>query len=305
MSLLDGKVAIVTGAGRGIGRSEAMLLASHGARVVVNDFGGPLRTDGEQDSGPAHSVVEEIRAAGGEAVANVSDVSDWNGAKGLVAQAIDTFGSLDIVVNNAGVVREAMSFNLDEADWDIVIRVHLKGTFGTIRFAGEYWRDRAKATGKPVDAAIVNTSSVNGLNGGMPGHVNYAVAKSAIATMTITIARELAKYGVRCNAIAPVAFTRMTESLWGGELFSDERREELGPEGVAAVAGWLASPLSSHVNGQIIAVHGHQSYVWSGWTPSNPINTSGAWTLDSFDAAAAGLFVDRDPGVPQPGSGEA
>lgn len=303
MTLLDGKVAIVTGAGRGIGRSEAMLLASHGARVVVNDFGGPLRTDGGQDARPAHSVVEEIRAAGGEAVANVSDVSDWNGAKGLVAQAIDTFGSLDIVVNNAGVVREAMSFNLDEADWDIVIGVHLKGTIGTIRFAGEHWRDKAKSTGKPVDAAIVNTSSVNGLNGGMPGHVNYAVAKSGIATMTVTIARELGKYGVRCNAIAPVAFTRMTESLWGGELFSDERRDELGPDGVAAVAFWLASPLSGRVSGQIVGVHGGQSYLWSGWEPANPITTSGAWTLESFGAASEGLFLGRDREVPQPMSG--
>src|SRR5262249_27083819 len=163
----------------------------------------------------------EIEGDGGRAVANTADVADWRGAEGLIAQAVDTFGRLDVVVNNAGVIRTGMSFNLAESDWDTVIRVHLKGTFAPCHFAGAYWRQRSKETGGPVDATVVTTSSPNGLNGGSPGHVNYAVAKAGIATMTITLARELAPYGVRCNAIAPVAFTRMTESLWGSGVFVD------------------------------------------------------------------------------------
>ena len=298
MGLLDGKVAIVTGAGRGIGRSEALLLASQGARIVVNDLGGSLFGQGG-DRGPAHGVVEEIQAAGGQAVANTDDVSDWNGAKRLIAQAVETYGGLHVLVNNAGVIRTAMSFNTEEADWDLVIKVHLKGTFATSRFAGAYWRDLSKSQRRPVDAAIVNTSSVNGLNGGMPGHVNYAAAKSGVATMTITFARELEPYGVRCNAIAPVAFTRMTESLWGDGVFNEDNREELSPDGIAAVAGWLASPHAAGVSGQVLGIHGGECFVWESWHTTNTVRTSGGhWTVDSLQAASGELFANRSRGVP-------
>lgn len=298
MGRLDGKVAIVTGAGRGIGRAEAMLLAAEGARVVVNDVGGSLFGEGG-DAGPAAQVVSEIRDGGGEAVANTGDVGNWDDARALIAQAVDTFGGLDILVNNAGVIRTAMSFNTQESDWDLVIHVHLKGTYATCRFAGEYWRAQAKAGTPRTGAAIVNTSSVNGLNGGMPGHVNYAAAKAGIATMTITLARELEPYGVRANAIAPIAFTRMTESLWGGELFTDDQRDALSPDGIAAVAGWLASPAAAQVSGQVLGIHGEECVVWDSWRPSRPVTTGGgAWTLDALDAAVPALFATRPPGLP-------
>ncbi|HEY2331008.1 MAG TPA: SDR family NAD(P)-dependent oxidoreductase [Acidimicrobiales bacterium] len=301
MGVFDGKVAIVTGAGRGMGRAEAMMLAAQGARVVVNDLGGSLEGRGA-DGSPAHEVVEEIRSSGGSADANTDDVSTWEGARGLVQQAIDTYGGLDVVVNNAGVIRTGMSFNLDESDWDTVIAVHLKGTFGTCRFAGAYWRDRSKSTGRPGDAAIVNTSSPNGLNGGSPGHVNYAVAKSGIATMTVTLARELAPYGVRCNAIAPVAFTRMTESLWGDGIFVDANREELGPEGVATVVGWLASPLAEGISGQVLAVSGHTLSVWEGWRVAAHFDgRDGDWTIEQLARSRHEVFDERDPGVPGAG----
>jgi NAD(P)-dependent dehydrogenase (short-subunit alcohol dehydrogenase family) len=303
MAMLDGKVAVVTGAGRGIGRAEAMLLASHGARVVVNDLGGSLFGDGD-DRSPARSVVDEIRAAGGEAVANTDDIGEWDGAKGLIAQAITTYGDLDIVVNNAGVIRTKMSFNTDESDWDVVIKVHLKGTFCTSRFAGEHWRDKAKQSGRLTSAAIVNTSSPNGLNGGVPGHVNYAAAKSGIATMTITFARELEPYGVRVNAIAPVAFTRMTESLWGDGLFSEDKREELSPDGIASVVTWLASPLAHDVSGQVLGIQGTECFVWESWRAGAPVDNHGrAWTVDALDAASGKLFDARSRGIPPVGRG--
>jgi len=296
MGYLDGKVAIVTGAGRGIGRAEAILLAAEGASVVVNDFGGTLHGAGS-DQSPAQGVVDEITAAGGTAVANVGDVADFTEAEGLVDQAIETFGALDILVNNAGIIRTGMSFNIDESDFDIVIRVHVKGTFNTSHFAGRYWRQRAKQSGS-VNAAIVNTSSPNGLNGGTPGHVNYAVAKAGIATMTIVLARELQPYGVRCNAIAPVAVTRMTESLWDTDMFEGDQRAEKSPEGVAAVVAYLASPLASHINGQVLGVQGRECTVWENWRPTNRVSSpAGAWTISDLAAATPELFAGRDSGV--------
>ncbi len=295
---LEGKVALVTGAGRGIGRAIAEQLAADGAKVVINDLGGAL-VGGGRDLGPAEAVASDIRAGGGEAVPNGGDVSNWEDARGMVAQAVDTFGRLDIVVNNAGVIRTGMSFNTSESDWDLVIAVHLKGTFAVSRFAGEYWRERAKQTGSPVDAAIVNTSSPNGLNGGSPGHVNYAAAKSAIATMTITMARELAPYGVRCNAIAPVAFTRMTEELWGSGAFVDDNREAFSPQAMAAVVGWLASPRAGDVNGQVIGINGRSCVLWESWhTVSSAQTTDERWTVEGFGSAAETLFAGRDRGIP-------
>src|ERR1700694_1007234 len=205
MGLFDGKVAIVTGAARGIGRAEARLLAAEGAAVVVNDLGGDFTGEGTDDR-PAQLVVDEITSDGGKAVANHDDIASWRGGENVVSQAVDTFGGLDVLVNNAGILRDKMSFNMDEAEWDAVIKVHLKGHICTSRFAAAYWRQRTKETGAPVDAKIVNTASESGLYGNA-GQVNYAAAKAGIASMTIVMARALERIGVRVNAIAPLART--------------------------------------------------------------------------------------------------
>src|SRR4051795_2999575 len=244
MSLFDGKVAIVTGAGRGIGRSHALLFASEGAAVVVNDLGGA--SDGEgNDNTPAQQVVDEITAKGGRAVANYDSVSSWKGAESMVQQAVDAFGGLDVLVNNAGILRDKMSFNMDESEWDSVIDVHLKGHFAPSRFAASHWRAQSKATGEPVNGKIVNTASESGLYGNA-GQVNYAAAKAGIASMTIVMARELERIGVRVNAIAPVARTRLTEALAGDAMNAKEGEfDRFAPENVSAVVGWLASDLSA------------------------------------------------------------
>ncbi len=297
MGLLDTKVAIVTGSGRGIGRMEALRLAAEGASLVINDLGGALVGGGSSTS-PAHEVAEEIRSRGGQAVANTDDVSDWAGAQRLIKQAVEAYGRLDILVNNAGIIRTGMSFNLDESDWDSVIRVHLKGTFAPSRFAAEYWRTTFKATGVPVDAVIINTSSPNGLNGGTPGHVNYAVAKSGIATMTIQLARELQPYGVRVNAIAPVADTRMTQELFESGAFTEADRVRLDPENVAALVGWIASPRAGDVSGQVFAISGGQWGLWESWTQPAAVDSEETWTIESIDRAREALFRGRSPGVP-------
>src|SRR5205823_4194845 len=205
MGLFDGKVAIVTGAGRGIGREEALLLAREGASVVVNDLGGSAEGSGS-DATPAQQVVDEITADGGKAVANYSSVASFTDSKQLIDQAVETYGGLDILINNAGILRDKMSFNMDEDEWDLVVDVHMKGHFCTARHAGNYWRGKAKETGAPVGAAIVNTASESGLYGNA-GQLNYAAAKAGIASMTIVLARELERSGVRVNCIAPVART--------------------------------------------------------------------------------------------------
>src|SRR5712691_815980 len=214
MGTLDGKVAIVTGAGRGIGRGEARLLAAEGAKVVVNDLGVPSEGEGA-DTTPAQEVVDEITADGGEAAANYDDVASWSGAEALIRQAISEFGHLDILVNNAGILRDAMSFNMTEEQWDSVIRVHLKGHFAPCRHAAVHWRERSKA-GEAVSGRIINTSSESGLFGN-PGQANYAAAKAGIAAMTIVLARELQKYGVTVNAMAPRARTRLTDTVAGAD----------------------------------------------------------------------------------------
>jgi NAD(P)-dependent dehydrogenase (short-subunit alcohol dehydrogenase family) len=259
--LNEGRVAIVTGAGRGIGREHALLLAHHGAKVVVNDLGGAMDGEGS-DLTPAQSVVEEIKAMGGEAVVNGDDISDWDGAKALVDQAIDTFGGLDIVINNAGILRDRMLTNMSEAEWDAVIKVHLKGTFAPARHAAAYWRERSK-NGEENVARIINTSSPSGIYGNV-GQTNYGAAKAGIASFTIIAAKELARYGVTVNCIAPAALTRLTENLGMGQA-PEEIKEQMSASHIAPVVCWLASPESSHVTGRVFDVSGRMLSVSEGW----------------------------------------
>ena len=259
--LCEGRVAIITGAGRGIGREHALLLAAQGAKVVVNDLGGSMSGEGG-DAGPAQQVADEIVAAGGEAVANTDDISDWDGAGQLVAQAVDAFGGLDVLVNNAGILRDKTLVKMTEAEWDAVIKVHLKGTAAPSHHAAAYWRDRSKA-GDDVDARIINTSSPSGLYGNF-GQTNYGAAKAGIASFTIIAAMELAGYGVTVNAIAPAALTRMTENLGMGAA-PDEVKEKMDPKWIAPLITWLASPESRSVTGRVFDITGMAVSVSEGW----------------------------------------
>jgi NAD(P)-dependent dehydrogenase (short-subunit alcohol dehydrogenase family) len=257
--LCEGRVALVTGAGRGIGREHALSLARHGAKVVVNDLGGDVGGAGE-DASPAQSVVDEIVAAGGDAVVNGANVADFDAAGEMVAQAIEAFGRLDVVVNNAGILRDRMLVNMDPEEWDAVIAVHLRGTFGPMRHAAAHWRAQAKA-GEQVDARIINTSSPSGLYGNV-GQTNYGAAKAGIAAMTAIAAEELHRYGITVNAIAPGALTRMTENLM---QLSDEQAEKLHPRWVAPIVTWLASAESGWVTGRVFDVSGRALSIAEGW----------------------------------------
>ncbi|MGH9085157.1 MAG: SDR family oxidoreductase [Acidimicrobiales bacterium] len=259
--LCEGRVAIITGAGRGIGREHALLLAHHGAKVVVNDLGGSMDGEGE-DKGPAQQVVDEIVAMGGEALANTDDISDWDGAERLIQSAITTFGGLDVLINNAGILRDRMLTNMSEAEWDAVIKVHLKGTFAPSRHAAAYWRERSKA-GETNDGRIINTSSPSGIYGNV-GQTNYGAAKAGIASFTIIAAKELGRYGVTVNAIAPAALTRMTENLGMGQQ-SEEAKEQMSPAHIAPIVCWLASPDSAQVTGRVFDVSGRMLSVSEGW----------------------------------------
>jgi len=254
----EGRVCIVTGAGRGLGREYALSLARHGAKVVVNDLGGSRDGSGA-DAGPAQEVVDEITAVGGEAAANTDDVGTWDGAAALVQQAIDTFGRLDVLVNNAGILRDRMLFSMTEEEWDAVIRVHLKGTFAPSHHAAAHWRERSKA-GEQLDARLVNTTSVSGLYANV-GQTNYGAAKAGIATFTQIAAQELVRYGVTVNAIAPGALTRLTGDL----EMTDEIRRNFAPAWVAPVVTWLASPDSGDVTGQVIEASGLVLAIAEGW----------------------------------------
>jgi NAD(P)-dependent dehydrogenase (short-subunit alcohol dehydrogenase family) len=260
--LCEGRIAIVTGAGRGIGREHALMLAAHGARVVVNDLGGARDGTGAS-AGPAEEVVAEIRKGGGEAVANGDDVSSFAGAEALVRQATEAFGGLDVVVNNAGILRDRMLINMTEAEWDAVIKVHLKGTFGPAHFAAGYWRERSKSTGKPVNARIINTTSVSGIYGNA-GQTNYGAAKAGIAAFTVIAARELGRYGITVNAVAPGALTRMTEDIGMGRA-SQEEQEAMHPRWIAPIVTWLASGESSQVTGRVFEASGKILAVAEGW----------------------------------------
>ncbi len=296
MGMLDGKVAIVTGAGRGIGREEALLLASEGARVVVNDVGAAVTGEGG-DKHPAEEVADLIKSGGSDAAVNASDVSSWQGAKDLVDQAVDTFGQLDILVNNAGILRDKMSFNMDESDWDDVIRVHLKGHFGPSHHAAVYWRNRSKA-GEDVYGRIINTSSEAGLFGNA-GQANYAAAKGGIVSLTWVLARELERYGVTVNAIAPRARTRMTENLFGGGMAApSDGFDKFDPRNVAQLVTFLATPEAGDISGQVFVVYGGDIWAMGGFRPVGELHRESMWSPAELAKAKGELFKDVSSGVP-------
>jgi NAD(P)-dependent dehydrogenase (short-subunit alcohol dehydrogenase family) len=286
--ICDGRIVIVTGAGRGLGRAHALELARQGARVVVNDLGCELDGTGG-GTGPAGEVVEEIRADGGEAVANGDDVADFAGARRMVAAALDAFGGLDVVVNNAGFVRDRMFANAAEDEWDAVVRVHLKGHFAVARHAAGHWRDQAKA-GQPVDARIINTSSGAGILGSV-GQAAYSAAKGGIATLTLVQAAELGRYGVTANALCPAARTRMTEGVFTEMMATPEAPDAfdaMAPENVSPLVAWLASAASVHVTGRMFEVEGGKVGIATGWQ-HGPTEDKG----DRWDAGELGPVVDR------------
>jgi NAD(P)-dependent dehydrogenase (short-subunit alcohol dehydrogenase family) len=291
-ALCEGRVAVVTGAGRGIGREHALSLARHGAHVVVNDLGAGVDGSGG-DTSPANQVVAEIEAMGGKAIANGDDISTFDGAERLIKAAVDTFGDLHAVVNNAGILRDRMMANMSEAEWDAVIKVHLKGTFAPAHFAAAYWRDQSKA-GKPVDGRIINTTSVSGIYGNI-GQANYGAAKAGIAAFTVITALELARYGVTVNAVAPVALTRMTENLQPTPP-TEEEREAQSPRWIAPIVTWLASAESKGVTGRVFEASGRTFAIAEGWVrgPSHaPVD----------DPTRLGPIVEELLGKARPNSG--
>ncbi|MFE9644219.1 3-oxoacyl-ACP reductase [Streptomyces sp. NPDC006365] len=297
MSLpLEGRAAIVTGAGRGLGRAEALELARLGAAVVVNDFGRPGRDgSGDASAGPAEEVADEIRQAGGRAVAHTGDVADHQQAQELVELAVTTFGQLDILVNNAGILRDKMVFSMSEDEWDSVIRVHLKGHFNTTHFAAAHWRNRSKATGAPVYGRIVNTSSEAFL-AGSAGQPNYAAAKGGIVGLTTSTALALAKYGVTANVICPRARTRMTADVFAGSGDSADGLDPLAPEHVAPLVGYLASPAASRINGQLLVVHGGMVAIVERPRVAAKFDTKqDAFSYDELDTLLTPHYAERPP----------
>jgi NAD(P)-dependent dehydrogenase (short-subunit alcohol dehydrogenase family) len=291
MGMLDGKVAVITGAGRGIGRGEALLFAREGARVVVNDVGGEWDGTGA-DSRPASEVVEEIRAAGFEAEAHFEDISEPEGAASLVKLALDTWGRLDAVVNNAGILRDKMIFNLEVEEWDAVIKVHLRGHFLVTREACRHWRELAKA-GEPAGGRIVNTSSTSGILGNI-GQSNYGAAKAGIAAFSQIVAMEMAKYGVTCNAIAPGARTRMTERTFGDLSVPEGQFDALAPENVAPLVAYLCSDASASISGQVFGVQGGVIQLYQGWTIVEQLAKDERWEVGEIADRVDELFAGRD-----------
>jgi NAD(P)-dependent dehydrogenase (short-subunit alcohol dehydrogenase family) len=289
MGALDGRVAIITGAGRGIGREHALLFAAEGAKVVVNDLGGAIDGSGD-DRSPAQQVVDEIKAMGGEAVANADNVADWEGGKRLVDSAIEAFGDLHVLVNNAGILRDRVLINMTEQEWDSVIHVHLKGHFVPTRHAAAYWREQSKE-GKEVKAAVVNTSSTSGLLGN-PGQTNYGAAKAAIGAFTVICAQELSRYGVRVNAIAPAARTRMTESTPG--LSDVIKAPESGafdvwdPANISPLVAYLSTE-NCPFTGKVFFVQGGVVRLFQGWTMTDTIDKKDRWTVAELESEMAKL----------------
>src|SRR4051794_9201287 len=274
--ICDGRVVIVTGAGGGLGRAHALAFAAEGARVVVNDIGTSREGEGASTA-PAQQVVDEIRAAGGEAVANTDDVADWDGAGALVQTAVDAFGRLDVLVNNAGFLRDRMLVGMSVEEWDAVIRVHLRGHFCPLRHAAAHWRERSKA-GDDVDARIVNTSSGAGLMGSV-GQGNYSAAKAGIVGMTLVAAAELGRYGVTANAIAPAARTRMTEVAMPDMMRAPESGfDAMAPENVSPLVVWLGSAESKDVTGRVFEVEGGIVGVADGWQHGPRVDNGDRWS---------------------------
>ncbi|GAB2716242.1 SDR family oxidoreductase [Nocardia thraciensis] len=291
-----GRTVIVTGAGGGIGRAHALAFAAAGANVVVNDLGAELDGSPRTDS-PAAQVAEEILELGGKAVVNGDDVADWAGAERLINQAVETFGGLDVLVNNAGIVRDRMLVNLSEQEWDAVVRVHLKGHFATMRHAAAYWRAESKA-GRPVDARIINTSSGAGLQGSV-GQGNYGAAKAGIAGLTITAAAEFGRYGVTVNAIAPSARTRMTETVFADMMAAPEEGfDAMAPENISPLVVWLGSPDSAGVTGRMFEVEGGKVALADGWRHGVPVDRGARWEPAELGPAVRELIAKSTPPEP-------
>jgi NAD(P)-dependent dehydrogenase (short-subunit alcohol dehydrogenase family) len=286
----SGRVVVITGAGNGLGRAHALAFAAQGAQVVVNDLGGS-RDGAGASAAPAQAVADEIAAAGGTAVANTDDISSWAGAERLISQAIEAFGGLDVVVNNAGILRDRMIVTMTEQDWDAVIGVHLKGTFAVLHHAAAYWRQRVK-DGQPNDARVINTTSPSGLFGN-PGQGNYGAAKAGIASLTIIAARELERYGVTVNAIAPTALTRMTEDI--EMMRTAAASADLSPEAISPLVVWLGSAESREVNGRVFGVWGNAITVLEGWANGPSVSRDSRWDPAELSGVIPGLVAKAAP----------
>ncbi|MGC8514175.1 MAG: SDR family oxidoreductase [Acidimicrobiales bacterium] len=299
--ICEGRVVVVTGAGRGIGREHALEFARQGAKVVVNDLGS--NTDGTGSSaGPAGEVVDEIRAMGAEAIANGDDVSDFDGASRMIRSAIDTFGRIDTLVNNAGILRDRMLVNMTPDEWDAVIRVHLRGTFAPTRAALDFWRERSKA-GEDNDARIVNTTSPSGIYGNV-GQTNYGAAKAGIASFTIIAAMEVARYGVTVNAIAPAALTRMTENLGMGQRAADIPEDQFNPlsaDNISPIVVWLGSSESAGITGRVFNVMGGHLSVAEGWVEGPAADKDGRWDPAELTGIVPDLVARAAPNAAMSG----
>jgi NAD(P)-dependent dehydrogenase (short-subunit alcohol dehydrogenase family) len=294
MPALEGRVAVITGAGRGIGREHALLFARQGAKVVVNDLGGANDGSGA-DSGPAQEVVDEIRAAGGEAVANADDVASWDGAAALIDQAVREFGRLNVVINNAGILRDAFVASMSEAEWDAVIAVHLKGHAAVLHHAAAHFKKRSNA-GEQVDAAVINTASASGVMLPNAGQANYGAAKAAIAALTLVAASELERYGVRVNAIAPIARTRLTLATPGmGAVFAAGVTDDTGhdlfdPSNISPLVAYLATA-GCPITGKVFAVQGGSIQELRGWRAACEIETEGRWRIEDIAERLSGAVA--------------
>jgi NAD(P)-dependent dehydrogenase (short-subunit alcohol dehydrogenase family) len=291
MGICDGRVVIITGAGRGLGRSYALAFAAEGAKVVVNDLGASLAGHG-RDLSTAQAVVDEIRAAGGEAVANADDVADWDGSANIIKTAVDTFGTLDVIVNNAGMVRDRMFVSATVDEWDATMHVHLRGHFCVARHAVDFWRARAKA-GEPVDARIINTTSGAGLQGSI-GQSAYSAAKGGIAALTLVQAAELARYGITANALAPAARTRMTEQAFAAAMKKPETGfDTQDPDNVAPAVVWLGSALSRSVTGCVFELQGGVIRLENGWNDGPSEDKGARWEPAEVDSVMQRLMAAR------------
>jgi NAD(P)-dependent dehydrogenase (short-subunit alcohol dehydrogenase family) len=300
MGIVDGRVVIVTGAGGGIGRAHALAFAAEGARVVVNDIGVGLDGSPAGGGSAAQGVVDEITAAGGEAVANGSNIADWDQAAALVQTAVDTFGGLDVLVNNAGIVRDRMMANTSEEEFDAVIAVHLKGHFAAMRHAASYWRGLSKEGKAPedIDARIINTSSGAGLQGSV-GQGNYSAAKAGIAAMTLVGAAEMGRYGVTVNAIAPSARTRMTETVFADMMATqDDDFDAMAPENISPLVVWLGSAESRDVTGKVFEVEGGKIRIAEGWAHGPQIDKGARWDPAELGPVVGDLLAKSRPPVP-------